>query len=221
MVSAAVPPSNRPAWPRPSDPRERASISALDGPDDVVLMTAVAHGDTMALDRLYRRYFSATFAAAYILVRDPSTAEEIAQDAFIRAWRGASSFQAARGSVRSWLVAIVRNIALDQLRAGQVAKRHQPGHALDADSARSGDDVPATVALADEADRLHAALAALPPPQREAVGLAFLAGLSHSEIAARTGVPLGTVKGRVRLGLRRLRADLADLVPDHHPALLL
>jgi len=217
MAIATVATSTPSAFRPLSEPHISESVSVAGGPDDVSLIVLMAHSDTMALDHLYRRYRSAAFATAFALVRDPVAAEDIAQDAFIRAWRGASSFQAARGSVRTWLLTIVRNIAFDQLRAGQIARRHQAGQPLHVNVAHVGEDVPATVFLADDARRLHSALATLPPPQREVVALSFLAGLTHGEIAARTGVPLGTVKGRVRLGLRRLRTDLADLSPDCRP----
>jgi RNA polymerase sigma-70 factor (ECF subfamily) len=191
-----------------------AAGNALSERDDAALVAAIAAGDAGALDLLYCRYRSLAYAAAIALLREPSAAEDALHDAFLGVWRGAKSFQPARGSCRAWLLTIVRHAAIDQLRVRRVAS--QPPDSLRdwIDAARDdATDVFAAVAGAADAGRLRAALRGLPPAQRDAVELAFFAGLTHGEIAARTGVPLGTVKGRVRLGLRRLRQDLRDLAP--------
>jgi RNA polymerase sigma-70 factor (ECF subfamily) len=176
------------------------------------LVAAIAAGDATALDQLYRRYRSLAFAAAISLVREPHMAEDAVQDAFLSVWRAAASFQPSRGSLRAWLLTIVRNAATDHLRTRRLAPPHEasssPGREPHAE-----EDVFATVAADADARRLRTALQSLPPSQRHALELSFFGGLSHGEIAARTGVPLGTVKGRVRLGLRRLRQDLCDLAP--------
>ena len=181
---------------------------------DLALIAAVAAGDVSALDALYARYRSPAFACAYSLLRERNAAEDALHDAFLNVWRGAAAFQPARGSLRGWLLTIVRNAAIDHLRGRRQASYFaftpeeplQPGPAAD--------DPAAEVAGALEAQRLRGAVAGLPASQRHAVELAFFAGLTHGEIAARTGVPLGTVKGRVRLGLRRLRHDLRELAPE-------
>jgi RNA polymerase sigma-70 factor (ECF subfamily) len=181
--------------------------------DDRALLAAVAAGDIAALDLLYRHFRPLAFAVACKLVRDRVVAEDIVHDAFLSVWRAASSYQPGRGSPRAWLVTIVRNAAIDALRTRELARQprttfeHLQAHApLD-------EDISWTVATAAEARRLGAALIALPPEQRSAIELAFFAGLTHDQIAELTGVPLGTVKGRVRLGLRRLRHALQDLAP--------
>lgn len=181
---------------------------------DVAFGAAVAAGDITAFDALYRRYRPAAFATAFALLREPDAAEDAVHDALLRAWRSAASFQPARGSLRSWLLTIVRHTAIDHLRAQQLARRPQLKLAPKAVADDGDDDLFTRVATAADARRLREALRALPAEQRHALELAFFAGLTHGEIAARTGTPLGTVKGRVRLGLRRLRRDLSDLAID-------
>jgi RNA polymerase sigma factor (sigma-70 family) len=212
MVSVALSPNiDRPLS---SSGEARGDESASwDSRSDLALAATLASGDAAALDRLYAHYRPVAFSIAYSLLADAGAAEDVVQDAFIRAWRNASSFQATRGSFRAWLLTIVRNTAIDQLRARKTAVRHQTRLAQFA-TTTDGDDVSTSVIAQEEARRLRAALGSLPLAQRHAVELAFFAGLSHGEIAALTGIPLGTVKGRMRLGLRRLRHDLRDLAPN-------
>jgi RNA polymerase sigma-70 factor (ECF subfamily) len=181
--------------------------------EHAALLTAIAAGDAKALDELYRHYRPVAFAAAYAILRDPHAAEDTVHDAFLSVWRGAASFQPARGSLRGWLLTIVRNGAIDHLRARRLTPRPHLTPELEPRHVPIEDDVATTVAAAADANRLHAALRALPLAQQNALELAFFAGLTHGEIAARTGLPLGTMKGRVRLGLRRLRHELRDLAP--------
>jgi RNA polymerase sigma-70 factor (ECF subfamily) len=181
--------------------------------EDAALAAAIAGGDAMALDQLYLRYRPAAFATAVSLLRDPSAAEDVVHDAFLSVWRAAASFRPERGSLRAWLMTIVRNAAIDHLRSRRVAPQLQKAIARFEITGTGEDDVHAAVVAAADARRLRAAVQTLPPAQRDAVELAFFGGLTHCEIAARTGLPLGTVKGRLRLGLRRLRQDLHDLAP--------
>ncbi|MFN8593287.1 MAG: sigma-70 family RNA polymerase sigma factor [Thermomicrobiales bacterium] len=186
-------------------------------PDDLTLITAIAAGDSAALDQLYVRYRPAALAAAYSVLRDAATAEDILHETFLSVWRSAASYRPERGSLRSWLMTITRNAAIDYLRARKLLV--QPTLDLDLYERREHvtEDVPATVEATIAATRLHRAVQALPAAQRDAVELAFFSGLTHGEIAARTGLPLGTVKGRLRLGMRRLRHDLQDLAPESVP----
>jgi RNA polymerase sigma-70 factor (ECF subfamily) len=213
MVTAALPRSSDRLPRRTNATSDHASQPLSCDLEDVTLARALASGEMAALDQLYQAYRPIAFAVAYALLQDACAAEDAVHDAFFRAWRNAASYQQARGSLRSWLLTIVRNTAIDQLRARGVAIRHQPRLQREA-IAESDDDVSTTVSAAADATRLRNALQALPTAQRQALELAFFAGLTHGEIAARTGAPLGTVKGRVRLGLRRLRHDLADLSPE-------
>jgi RNA polymerase sigma-70 factor (ECF subfamily) len=219
MVTAALAPQNERSYPPAGGvgkDRLAPDLELAPALADAALGAAVAAGDIAAFDTLYRRYRPAAFATAFALLREPDAAEDAVHDALLRAWRSAASFQPARGSLRSWLLTIVRHTAIDHLRARQLARRPQPKLAYEA-TADDGDDIFTSVAIAADARRLREALRALPAEQRHALELAFFAGLTHGEIAARTGTPLGTVKGRVRLGLRRLRRDLSDLALDPGP----
>ena len=173
----------------------------------------MAEGDVEALGALYDRYQRVVFSLCVRVTRDAGAAEEVMQEVFVRLWRGAGGFEPARGRVGAWLLRIAHNLALNEVRR----RKSRPVIAYDADwgleSARiadpdsSGD--PAMAAwLRERAVAIRAALAQLPAPQRQAIELAFFDGLSQSEIAARTGDPLGPVKGRTRSGLARLRAFL-------------
>lgn len=203
------------------DPHPRTMASSatsnseldVDGADIALL----ARGDTAALGRLYERYSRTTFAAAYQLLQDAAAAEDAVQNAFMRAWRNAASYQRHRGSVRSWLVSIARHAAIDQLRSRAVAQRYQ-STLVRLEPPATFDDPAAESLLVADVQQLRCALGVLPHDQRQAIELAFFAGLTHVEIATRTGAPLGTVKGRVRLGLRRLRDTLVDSgIPPHLP----
>lgn len=175
---------------------------------DATLALRLASGDLSALDPLYRRHREPALAVAMAFLRDRNAAEDLVHEAFLRAWRRADSFSSHRGTFRSWLLSIVRNAAIDQLRQQAMQRRPSVIAAQESLQAAADLDIPAQVVLSLEADRLHAALARLVLEQRVAVQQAFFAELSHREIAEIEGLPLGTVKGRVRLGLHRLRAML-------------
>ena len=170
----------------------------------------MAGGDDDALGQLYDRLGTAVYSVCLRIVRDGATAEELTQEVFVRLWRGAASFEPTRGRVRTWLLRIAHNLALNEVRRRQ----SRPVIASDvewevesaglADSSREGD--PALVAgLRERADVVHHALLQLPVPQRQAIELAFFGGLSQAEVAAALGDPLGTVKSRIRVGMQRLR----------------
>jgi RNA polymerase sigma-70 factor (ECF subfamily) len=204
-VASPTTPSDRVGDPAPGHPGRR-------DPDDAALIEAIAAGDAAALDQLYVRYRPAAFATAFAVLRDPTAAEDILHDAFLRIWRAAGSYRPERGPLRGWLLAVVRNAAIDHLRARRL--NLQTPFAIEHDVRdHAADDVASEVAAAQEARRVRAALRTLPAAQRDALEMAFFGGLTHGEIAARTGLPLGTVKGRVRLGLRRLRHHLDELAP--------
>jgi RNA polymerase sigma-70 factor (ECF subfamily) len=177
---------------------------------DAALLAAIAAGDQAALGELYDRYASLALGVANQIVRDRGVAEEVVQDAFVAAWRRASTYQPDRGEPRSWLLSIVHHRAIDRLRgAGARVRLEELDLALATAPAEGAEaDVWRTVATKLDRAEIAAALAALPPEQREAIELAFFGGLTHVEVAERTGQPLGTVKGRMRLGLRRLRSVL-------------
>jgi RNA polymerase sigma-70 factor (ECF subfamily) len=185
---------------------------------DSDLISLVAGGDGPALMALYDRYNRPAFGLAFRVLGDAATAEEVVQDAFLALWRNARSFDTGRGGVKTWLMTIVHNRAIDRLRAAGARANTVELEVADYAGVTSDpwDDV---------TDRLDGAgvreaVAELPADQRTAIELAYFQGLTHQEIAARIDAPLGTVKGRLRLGLRKLATSLAPQyasVPDRGP----
>lgn len=170
------------------------------------LLECVRRGQAGGLEALYDRHHQVAMGVALRLLRDPQVAEDAVQDAFLAVWRRAGSYRVERGHVRNWLLSVVHHRCIDQLRKKHLA---QPPAALDEtqpDEAHS--DVLEQVLTNIRQARVHAALAALPAEQRRALELAYLGGLSCQQIADHTSAPLGTVKGRLRLGLQRLRTLL-------------
>ncbi|HEX3722284.1 MAG TPA: sigma-70 family RNA polymerase sigma factor [Nitrolancea sp.] len=175
--------------------------------DDGVLLQAIAAHDPDALVLLYDRYGRLAFGLAYRVLGDAATAEEVVQDAFMSVWRRAASFDASKGNARSWLLSIVHNRAIDQLRGRYGRRRGE----IDFDTLEpvlAGPDLWGEVVGGLRAEAVRAALSSLPEEQRRAIDLAYFEGLTHQEIAERTGTPLGTIKSRLRLGLRKLHDSL-------------
>ncbi len=167
------------------------------------LVAEAARGDAAALRVLYDRFSGTAMAVALRIVGSRGEAEEILQEAFLEVWRRAPEYDAARGEPGAWITTIVRSRSLDRLRSRASAERTAVA------SAEQELVPPAPSPLEDaerrlERERIGAALAALPAEQRGAVELAYYEGLSHSEIAARTGAPLGTVKTRIKLAVDKL-----------------
>ena len=170
-------------------------------------MNRLAGGDLGALDLLYEQYGAMAFSIAYRITGDRSAAEDVVQDAFLGAWRNAGRYADARGSVRTWLLSIVHHRAIDAIR------RRRPTVELPDSEAYLPDtltlpDAWGAVELRLDREAVWAALTQISAVQREAIELAYFGGLTQSEIAEKTGVPLGTVKGRLRLGLQGMRAAL-------------
>ena len=181
---------------------------------DIDLILATGHGDSNALMSLYDRYNRLAFGLAYRILGNPSLAEEAVQDAFFQVWNRASSFDVARGTnVRGWLMTIVHNRSID-IRRRDID--HKPAHIPldDAGNQLSTPDVWGDVSATLTQEAMRAAVATLPLEQRRTIELAYFEGLSHGEIAEREHQPLGTVKGRMRLGLRRLRTVLTSQDPS-------
>lgn len=176
--------------------------------DDSALLARLASRESDALAELYDRYGRTVFAVLYRMLPDPEAAEEVCQDAFQHVWRAAASYRGDRGAVRTWLLAIARNAAIDWRRTR--GKRIARETVLDAAAGlASPGSVEEVVDGRLQAQRMRTLVAALPDEQRRCLELAYWGGFSQSEIAASTGAPLGTVKSRMRLGMEKLRASLA------------
>jgi RNA polymerase sigma-70 factor (ECF subfamily) len=190
---------------------------AAAGPRDLELkplVEAIAGGDAAALAQLYDRAGRLVFALASRLLGDPSSAEEVTLDVFLRVWRRAESFDPRRGSVTAWLLAMARSRALDRLRAANARGRRETplSSEMAASLGERGESGGVQAEIARERrSAVQRALAELPEPQRRAVVLAYFPGLTHVEIAERLGEPLGTVKTRIRLGMKKLRGLLEPL----------
>ena len=182
--------------------RPRATSS--DEAPDEALLAGMALGDERAGVAFVRRYQRRVYGLALGILRDPGMAEDVAQDAFVRAWTHASVFDPRRGAAATWLLTIARNLSIDALRVRR-PEPIDPGDLALADLA-SGERLPEDAVLADEMlARLHDALAGIPEAQRRAVALAAFYGRSAQEIAEIESVPLGTAKSRIRMGLTKLR----------------
>jgi len=202
-------------------PFEHYSVTIPDG----ILMARIAAGDPEAFEEIYRRQYRRILLQARKLCATKELAEEVTQETFIALWRGARLYAPARGSVGAWLSGMVRNRSIDAWR--RAASRPSEVQAYE-----EGPGELRSTLRADGVDPERAALLSLigelPPRQREAVFLSFFGDLTHAEIAARTQVPLGTIKSRIRCGLQRLREGFEEtssasasaqpvlrLVPEH------
>ncbi|HEX5308802.1 MAG TPA: sigma-70 family RNA polymerase sigma factor [Solirubrobacteraceae bacterium] len=179
---------------------------------DEVLISLMVGGDAQAFAVLYGRHRQVALGLAVQMCARPAIAEEVVQEAFLSFWRSRASFDRKRGSVRTWVLGIVRNRAIDVLRhsVGQeMATTSDRGisELLEADELTERD-----AAHRERSRALHAALDGLPPEQSRVIALAFYGGYSHTEIATMLDTPVGTVKGRMRLGLRKMAVSVAPIV---------
>jgi len=178
---------------------------------DEELMPLIGEKDPDAFEVFYDRHGGAAYSLAYRIVGERAAAEDVTQEAFISIWRSGARYDQARGSVRSWMLGIVRNRAIDALRSksGRAPK-------LTFDDEAILEQRPAEGLTDDEALRretaseVRGALEELPGDQSKVIQLAYFGGFSQSEIAEMLGIPLGTVKGRMRLGLEKIRGQLAE-----------
>ncbi|NPV66658.1 MAG: sigma-70 family RNA polymerase sigma factor [Anaerolineae bacterium] len=178
----------------------------MDNLSDIDLLRRLQTGSEAALLALHERYVAAVYAVAYRVLHEQMLAEEVTQDTFLRLWEHGHTYDPARGAFLPWLLTITRRRAIDILRQRQ---RREPAQ-LETFSLDEHPYLWEQFGQSDEQGELRHtlfdALAGLPEEQREAIALAYFYGLSHGEIAERLGVPLGTIKTRIRLGMRKLRA---------------
>ncbi|MEY2397414.1 MAG: hypothetical protein QOJ00_588 [Actinomycetota bacterium] len=177
---------------------------------DDALLAGMAAGDRDAAIAFVRRFQRRVYGLALVVTSDATLADDIAQEAFLRAWRAAPTYDARRGAVTTWLLTITRNVGIDALRM----RRSVPA---DPDTLvnllpESAIGNPTEPNLTDgEIARVRAAMVRLPEPQRRAVSLAVISGLTAAEVAEAEGIPLGTAKTRIRAAMQRLRADLSGI----------
>ncbi len=178
---------------------------------DEELMPLIGEKNPDAFEVFYDRHGGVAYSLAYRIVGERGAAEDVTQEAFISIWRSGARYDAARGSVRTWMLGIVRNRAIDALRS---KSGKAPKLDFDDDSIlehRPAEELTDSEALRREtAEEVRGALDELPGEQSKVIQLAYFGGFSHSEIAGMLGVPLGTVKGRMRLGLEKIRGELAE-----------
>jgi RNA polymerase sigma-70 factor (ECF subfamily) len=175
---------------------------------DEELAAALMARDAGALEELYDRYGRIAFSLAVRIVGSPETAEEVVQEAFLSVWNGATTYQAGRGAVRTWLLSIAHHRAVDATRRKAVRVQTAPFPEDDRVQYAGGQDVWSDVSRSLTQQEVRSALAVLPQEQRESIELAYFGGLTYPEIAQRLNLPLGTVKSRLRLGLQKLRTFL-------------
>jgi RNA polymerase sigma-70 factor (ECF subfamily) len=201
--------------PRPATAYLSADPLALPAlSDDGALVRRMAAGDESALGLLYDRWSPLLHSVARRILSDPDDAEEVLEEAFWQAWRQAGRYEEGRGGVSTWLTMMVRSRALDRVRARGRMREERWAVLPEPTSADAFDAPAAPDALTERSEErrmIEAAVARLPPEQRETVELAYFRGMSQSEIAAALGQPLGTVKTRARLALQKLRESLVVL----------
>jgi RNA polymerase sigma-70 factor, ECF subfamily len=166
---------------------------------DLALVTGLKSGDQGAMAELYDRYSSVVYAVALRVLGDTGAAEDVLQEVFLQLWRKPSAFDAARGSLGSWLAVITRNRAIDSLR------KRRPETDIEDVVLSVAPDLVGEAERARAAEKVRGVMGGMAPAQRSALEMAYWEGMSHSEIADKTGEPLGTVKTRIRAGLIALR----------------
>jgi RNA polymerase sigma-70 factor (ECF subfamily) len=174
------------------------------------LMARVAKGDQDAFAKLYDITSRSVYGIALRVLTDPAQAEEIAQEVYVDAWRTATRYNPAQGSVSAWLNTIAHRKAVDRVRSVERSRQREQRHA-EASVDPPVPDVSETVIAQDESRRVREALQALPPAQRTALELAYYEGRTHREIAEFLEIPLGTAKTRIRDAMQRLRRNLGEV----------
>jgi RNA polymerase sigma-70 factor, ECF subfamily len=178
---------------------------------DAAILRQIVGRDPHGVELLYERYSGIAFALAYRLLGERGAAEDVVQEAFLNVWRQGATYDTRRGTVRTWLLTIIHHRAIDLMRSAR-SKSSADTVIDDAMPLPAKEDTWTEVVQGLEHERVREAMATLPPEQRQVVDLAYYGGFTQTEIAQRVGIPLGTVKGRMRLALDKLR-DLLR-VPD-------
>jgi RNA polymerase sigma-70 factor (ECF subfamily) len=189
--------------------RTESPDAALQSLADEELMSLVAKGQARAFETIYERHCGAAFSLAYRMCGKRALAEDVAQEAFLSIWRSGGRYDRARGSVRTWVLGIVHNRAIDALRRSVVHERRRASDEGIEERFEARERTEVEAARREEAETIRGMLDTLPEEQSRVIELAYFGGFTHSEIAEMLGAPIGTVKGRMRLGLEKLRGQLA------------
>lgn len=181
------------------EPIEESNINRGDAGDEMRLVARIRAGDQQAMSELYDRYAKVVYAVALRVLQDAAAAEDILQDVFLQLWRNPDAFDASRGSLPAWLAVISRHRSIDRLR------KRRPETDIEDCVIAGGPDLREEAERTLVIEKVRSVLGEMNPDQRKVLELAFFQGLTHTEIADKTGEPLGTIKTRIRSGLRQLR----------------
>jgi RNA polymerase sigma-70 factor, ECF subfamily len=173
-------------------------------------MQRVHDGDARAFEVIFDRHADASFSLAYRMCGRSAMAEDVVQEAFLSVWRSGARYDRTRGSVRSWLLGVVHNRAIDAFRRETARTSRDVSDEGVAERMPAAERTDLEVERRDEAQQVHSALDGLPADQRQVIELAYFGGFTHSQIAQMLELPAGTVKGRMRLGLTKLRIALGE-----------
>ncbi len=173
-------------------------------------MASVADGDARAFEVIFNRHGDAAFSLAYRMCGRRAMAEDVVQEAFMSLWRSGSRYNPARGSVRSWVLSVVHHRAIDAFRREGVRTSRNVSDEGIAERLPAPDSTDVEVERREDAQQVRSALQELPADQRQVIELAYFGGFTHTQIATMLKLPAGTVKGRMRLGLTKMRLSLGD-----------
>ena len=188
----------------------RQSRSEVNGLADEDLMARVQAGDSRAFEVVFDRHADVAYSLAYRMCGRRATAEDIVQEAFLSLWRSGARYDSSRGSVRSWVLGVVHNRAIDMFRRDTVRTGKDVSDDAAVERLSAPESTEGEVQRRDDAAVMRGALSELPTEQRQVIELAYFGGFSHSQIAEILKLPAGTVKGRMRLGLTKLRLSLDE-----------
>jgi len=195
---------------RPSSTPTSADLRSLADED---LMQLVSESEAAAFEIVYERHANAAFSLAYRMCGTRPLAEDVVQEAFVSMWRSGGRYDRRRGSVRTWLLGIVHNRAIDALRRNVVHDRRRASDEGLEERFAAPERTDSEVARREDAREIRDALRTLPAEQSKVIELAYYGGFTHTEIADMLDAPIGTIKGRMRLGLEKLRGQLGELEP--------
>jgi len=186
------------------EPMDKSPGTRTETGDDMRLVARIRAGDQLALSELYDRYSGVVYAVALRILHDTGAAEDLLQDIFLQLWRKPDAFDSSRGSLGGWLAVIARHRSIDRLR------QRRPESDIEDYIIAGGPDLRDETERSLVIEKVRAVMNEMSPDQRKAMEMAFFEGLTHSEIAEKTGQPLGTIKTRIRSGLQLLRARFAS-----------